>query len=69
MEMAPFEPSNDMNEVKKSTRRILILFAHPSLDRSEVNHPMAEAVLDLDDITLVDLYAEYPDFQIDTDRV
>lgn len=57
-----------MNEVKKSTRRILILFAHPSLDRSEVNHPMAEAVRDLDDITLVDLYAEYPDFQIDIDR-
>ena len=57
-----------MNDVKKSTRRILILFAHPSLDRSEVNHPMAEAIRDLDDITLVDLYAEYPDFQIDIDR-
>jgi len=68
MEMAPFNTSNDMNEVKKSTRRILILFAHPSLDRSEVNHPMAEAIHDLDDITFVDLYAEYPDFQIDIDR-
>ena len=26
---------------------------------------MAEAVRDLDDITLVDLYAEYAEFQID----
>jgi len=68
MEMTPFDTSNDMNEVKKSTRRILILFAHPSLDRSEVNHPMAEAIRDLDDITFVDLYAEYADFQIDIDR-
>jgi len=29
---------------------------------------MAEAITELDSITLVDLYAEYPDFQIDIDR-
>jgi putative NADPH-quinone reductase len=52
----------------KSTRRILVLLAHPSLDRSEVNRPMAEAIGALDGVTLVDLYAEYPDFQIDIDR-
>ena len=68
MEMAPFETSDDPNEATNSTRRILVLFAHPSLDRSEVNRPMAEAVRDLDGITLVDLYAEYADFQIDIDR-
>ena len=49
-------------------RKILILFAHPSLDRSEVNRPMADAAGEIDDVTLVDLYAEYPDFQIDIDR-
>ena len=49
-------------------RRILVLFAHPSIDRSEVNRPMADAVRGLDGITLVDLYAEYPEFQIDIDR-
>ena len=49
-------------------RRILVLLAHPSLDRSEVNRPMADAVVDIDGITLIDLYAEYPDFQIDIDR-
>ena len=52
----------------KPRRRILLLLAHPSLDRSEVNRPMADAVVDIDGITLIDLYAEYPDFQIDIDR-
>ncbi len=68
MDMAPVDTSNDQSNVSKSTRRILLLFAHPSLDRSEANGPMAEAVRELDGITLVDLYAEYPDFQIDIER-
>lgn len=68
MDMAPVDTSNDQSNVSKSTRRILVLFAHPSLDRSEANGPMAEAVRELDGITLVDLYAEYPDFQIDIER-
>ena len=51
-----------------SANRILILLAHPSLDRSEVNRPLAEAAAGIEGITLVDLYAEYPDFQIDIDR-
>ncbi len=49
-------------------RHILVLFAHPSLDRSEVNRPLAVATAEVDGVTLVDLYAEYPDFQIDIDR-
>lgn len=49
-------------------RRILILFAHPSVDRSEVNRPLAHAASRVDGVTLVDLYAEYPNFQIDIDR-
>ena len=49
-------------------RHILVLFAHPSLDRSEVNRPLALATAGIDGVTLVDLYAEYPDFQIDIDR-
>ncbi len=52
----------------KPVRRILLLLAHPSLDRSEANRPMADAVVDIEGITLIDLYAEYPDFQIDIDR-
>ena len=49
-------------------RRILVLFAHPSLDRSEVNRPLAERTARVDGVTLVDLYAEYPTFDIDVDR-
>jgi len=49
-------------------RRILVLFAHPSLDRSEANQPLVEATARVDGVTLVDLYAEYPTFEIDVDR-
>ena len=49
-------------------RRILVLFAHPSPARSEANVPMAAAARELDGVTHVDLYAEYPDFEIDIDR-
>lgn len=57
-----------MSEDTAGKRSILILFAHPSLDRSEVNLPLAEISAQLDGVTLVDLYAEYPDFIIDIDR-
>lgn len=50
------------------TRAVLVLFAHPSLDRSEVNRPLAEATAGVDGVTLVDLYAEYPQLDIDVDR-
>jgi len=49
-------------------RRILVLFAHPSLTRSEANRPLLAAARALDGVTCVDLYAEYPAFEIDIDR-
>ncbi len=45
-----------------------MLFAHPSLERSEVNRPLAEATARVEGVTLVDLYAEYPTFDIDVER-
>jgi putative NADPH-quinone reductase len=48
--------------------RILVLFAHPSLERSEVNSVMLSASRSMDGVTLVDLYAEYPTLRIDIDR-
>lgn len=45
--------------------RILILLAHPSLHRSEINKPLAEASRAQEGVTLIDLYAEYPTFKID----
>jgi len=48
--------------------RILVLFAHPRPDRSEVNVRLAEVARHVDGVTVVDLYAEYPSFEIDVDR-
>jgi len=47
---------------------ILVLFAHPRPDRSEVNVRLAEVARQVGGVTLVDLYAEYPSFEIDVDR-
>ncbi len=66
--MTPVDTVEESTVPSKPVRRILLLLAHPSLDRSEVNRPMADAVVDIDGMTVVDLYAEYPDFQINIDR-
>ena len=49
-------------------RRVLILFAHPSIDRSEVNRELLRVSLGHDGVRVVDLYAEYPNYRIDIDR-
>lgn len=43
------------NNQSASRRRILVLMAHPLLERSEINRPMAEAALGLEGATLKDL--------------
>lgn len=45
--------------------RILILYAHPATHRSRVNHVLAQAVRDIPNVHLHDLYETYPDFHID----
>lgn len=67
---APVAASPGRTEVGVTTdrRRILCLFAHPSLDRSEVNRPLVDATAAVAGVTLVDLYAEYPTGEIDVDR-
>ncbi|MGR5194310.1 NAD(P)H-dependent oxidoreductase [Vibrio rotiferianus] len=49
-------------------KKVLILFAHPSQHRSEVNAPLFKAAQQLEGVTCVDLYAEYPHFNINIDR-
>jgi glutathione-regulated potassium-efflux system ancillary protein KefG len=51
--------------MKNSARRILILFAHPALQRSRVNRVLIEAVRNVDGVTFHDLYEAYPEFDID----
>lgn len=49
-------------------RRILVLFAHPVLERSRVNRRLVEALAGLDGVTVHDLYELYPSFAIDVAR-
>lgn len=49
-------------------RRVLILFAHPALEKSRVNRRLADAVRELPGITFHDLYEAYPDFMIHVAR-
>lgn len=68
MATATLRSEQEPIQASEYARRVLVLFAHPSLDHSEVNGPMASTASDLNGITLVDLYAEYANFQIDIDR-
>lgn len=49
-------------------KRILVLFAHPALEKSRVNRRLMEAVRDLPGVTFHDLYEAYPEFDIDVRR-
>ena len=47
--------------------RVLVLYAHPSPSRSTINARLARAAHETEGVTLVDLYAAYPRFEIDID--
>jgi len=49
-------------------QKVLILFAHPALEKSRVNRRLVEAVHSLAGVTFNDLYQHYPDFDIDVPR-
>jgi glutathione-regulated potassium-efflux system ancillary protein KefG len=49
-------------------RRLLILFAHPALEKSRINRALADEVTGLDRVYVHDLYEQYPTFDIDVDR-
>jgi glutathione-regulated potassium-efflux system ancillary protein KefG len=48
-----------------STRRVVVLFFHPALERSRVNRVLGDAARDVPGITFWDLYERYPDFDVD----
>lgn len=54
--------------MSNSIHSVLVLFAHPALERSRVNQALAEGIRDLEGVTFHDLYQHYPDFHIDVDR-
>jgi len=49
-------------------KKILINFAHPAKSRSKINIALRNAVMDLENVTINDLYENYPDFLIDVKR-
>jgi glutathione-regulated potassium-efflux system ancillary protein KefG len=49
-------------------KKILILFAHPALQKSRVNRQLIEDLHLLEGITFHDLYQAYPEFDIDVNR-
>ncbi|ELV8683384.1 NAD(P)H-dependent oxidoreductase [Vibrio fluvialis] len=51
-----------------TSQRILILYAHPCQHKSEVNARLFKAARHARNVTLVDLYGEYPTFNIDVDK-
>ncbi|CAH0525859.1 NAD(P)H-dependent oxidoreductase [Vibrio hippocampi] len=51
-----------------NSKRVLVLYAHPSQRRSEVNAPMFADACEIEGVTAVDLYHEYPTFNINIDR-
>ncbi len=54
-----------MNTTKKN---ILVLFAHPALQKSRVNRVLLNGIHGLEGVTLRDLYEEYPELDIDIQR-
>jgi len=53
---------------EKIRNKILILFAHPALNKSRINKELIKAVQGIDGVTFRDLYDEYPDFLINVKR-
>ena len=51
-----------------SQQSVLVLFAHPALEKSRVNACLAESACDVGGVTFHDLYEAYPEFDIDIQR-
>ncbi len=63
--MQPAEINREELNVPKYS--VLIIFAHPYLHRSRVNHRLIEKVKGLDGVVVNDLYQTYSNFHIDTE--
>lgn len=48
--------------------QILVLFAHPALEKSRVQRYLLKAISGLKNVTINDLYERYPDFDIDVQK-
>ena len=51
--------------VTPATSDLLLVLAHPALERSRANRALAKAAKGLSGVTFKDLYEAYPDFAVD----
>ena len=51
--------------IERKQAAILVLFCHPDPARSRFNRMMIKQIADLDGVNIRDLYALYPDFDVD----
>ncbi|GAD89131.1 hypothetical protein VHA01S_015_00270 [Vibrio halioticoli NBRC 102217] len=58
----------DSHSAEASKKRVLLLFAHPSQGRSEVNAELFKLANTITGVTCVDLYRDYPKYDIDIER-
>ena len=49
--------------------RLIVYYAHPGHQYSHANKALAKVASSVDGITYVDLYSDYPRFDIDADGV
>ncbi|MDA8018831.1 MAG: NAD(P)H-dependent oxidoreductase [Thermoanaerobaculia bacterium] len=61
-------PETSGDGAVRFARRVLILLAHPALEKSRVNRRLMAAVRDLPGVTFHDLYQAYPNFHIRVER-
>jgi glutathione-regulated potassium-efflux system ancillary protein KefG len=45
--------------------KVLVLFAHPALEKSRIQYSLLKAIKGMQDVTINDLYQNYPDFDVD----
>lgn len=48
-----------------SKNKVLVIFAHPAVQKSRINIELCRAIKNLEGVTFQDLYEIYPDFLID----
>ena len=58
-------PEAPSNTTGPGLHRVLVLFAHPALEKSRVNRVLIRGLDRIEGVTFHDLYQAYPDFDID----
>ncbi len=54
--------------MESNIHKVLIIFAHPALQKSRVNKKLIKYVSDIEGVTFHDLYEVYPDFHINVGK-